>query len=148
MKSVTIHLLSNSMGDTIAIVPYVLEYKRKHNVDVFFKINKSFINILEPSYSEINFIGKDINNFDDLASVIQNMDLVISTDTSIPHLAGALGKKVFILLGLITDWRWMLNSKISPWYNSATLYRKKINPKNKTADWTQAFEEILRELKI
>ena len=76
------------------------------------------------------------------------MDLVISTDTSIPHLAGALGKKVFILLGLITDWRWMLDSKISPWYNSATLYRKKINPKNKTADWTQAFEEILRELKI
>ena len=61
MKSVTIHLLSNSMGDTIAIVPYVLEYKRKHNVDVFFKINKSFINILEPSYPEINFIGKDSN---------------------------------------------------------------------------------------
>ena len=56
MKSVTIHLLSNSMGDTIAIVPYILEYKRKHNVNLFFKINKSFINILEPSYPEINFI--------------------------------------------------------------------------------------------
>lgn len=139
---------------------YVADNERSANLEIFLPlINKANLFLIQKDikkedepflkkYSQINFIGKDIDNFDDLASVIQNMDLVISTDTSIPHLAGALGKKVFILLGLITDWRWMLDSKISPWYNSATLYRKKINPKNKTADWTQAFEEILRELKI
>ena len=99
-------------------------------------------------YPQIKFIGKDIDNFDDLASVIQNMDLVISTDTSIPHLAGAIGKKVFILLGRIADWRWMLNTETSPWYNSATLLRKKFNPESKTEDWSHAFEAIMKELKI
>ncbi|NCV44146.1 MAG: hypothetical protein EBW15_05020 [Actinobacteria bacterium] len=97
---------------------------------------------------QINFIGKDIDNFDDLASVIQNMDLVISTDTSIPHLAAALGKKVFILLGKIVDWRWMLNTKTSPWYTSAILLRKKFNSKNKTEDWSDAFDEIIQTYNI
>jgi tetratricopeptide (TPR) repeat protein len=99
-------------------------------------------------YPQIKFIGKDIDNFDDLASVMQNMDLVISTDTSIPHLAGAIGKKVFILLGRITDWRWMLNTETSPWYNSAILLRKKYNPKSRMEDWSQAFELIIKEYKI
>ena len=99
-------------------------------------------------YPQIKFIGKDIDNFDDLASVIQNMDLVISTDTSIPHLAGAIGKKVFILLGRIADWRWMLNTETSPWYNSATLLRKKFNPESKTEDWSHAFQAIMKELNI
>jgi len=76
------------------------------------------------------------------------MDLVISTDTSIPHLAGAIGKKVFILLGRIADWRWSLNSNITPWYNSATLLRKTLNPKSKTKNWSEAFEAIIKELKI
>lgn len=76
------------------------------------------------------------------------MDFVISTDTSIPHLAAAIGKRVFILLGKITDWRWMLNSGTSPWYNSATLLRKKFNPKSKTLDWSHAFEWIMKEFKI
>ena len=99
-------------------------------------------------YPQINFIGKDVDNFDDLASVIENMDFVISTDTSIPHLAAALGKKVFILLGRITDWRWMLNSETSPWYSSATLLRKRFNPESKTEDWSHAFEAIMKEFKI
>jgi tetratricopeptide (TPR) repeat protein len=97
---------------------------------------------------QIKFIGKDIDNFDDLASVIQNMDFVISVDTSISHLSAAIGKKVFILLGKITDWRWMLNSETSPWYNSVTLLRKKFNSKSKTEDWSNAFEAIIKEFKI
>jgi ADP-heptose:LPS heptosyltransferase len=79
---------------------------------------------------------------------MQNMDLVISTDTSIPHLAGAIGKKVFILLGRIADWRWMLNTENSPWYNSATLLRKKFNPESKTEDWSYAFQAIMKEFNI
>jgi tetratricopeptide (TPR) repeat protein len=139
---------------------YVADRERSANLEIFhplldkanlFLIQKEVRKedeIFLKKYSQIKFIGKDIDNFDDLASVIQNMDLVISTDTSIPHLAAAIGKKVFILLGRITDWRWMLNSGTSPWYSSATLLRKKFNPKSKTEDWSHAFEAIMREFKI
>ena len=139
---------------------YVADSERSANLEIFHpfvdKVNLFLIQkdmkkedeVFLKKYPQIKFIGKDIDNFDDLASVIQNMDFVISTDTSIPHLAAALGKKVFILLGRITDWRWMLNSGTSPWYSSATLLRKKFNPESKTEDWSHAFEAIMKELKI
>ena len=139
---------------------YVADSERSANLEIFhplvdkanlFLIQKDIKKedeIFLKKYPQIKFIGKDIDNFDDLASVIQNMDFVISTDTSIPHLAAAIGKKVFILLGRITDWRWMLNSGKSPWYSSATLLRKKYNPKTKIDDWSDAFEAIMKEFKI
>ncbi|NBZ97506.1 MAG: hypothetical protein EBS46_01850, partial [Proteobacteria bacterium] len=139
---------------------YVADSERSASLEIFhplvdkanlFLIQKDIKKedeIFLKKHPQIKFIGKDIDNFDDLASVIQNMDFVISTDTSIPHLAAAIGKKVFILLGRITDWRWMLNSGTSPWYNSATLLRKKFNPKSKTHDWSHAFEWIMKEFKI
>ncbi|MEK0436587.1 MAG: hypothetical protein RLZZ530_553 [Pseudomonadota bacterium] len=120
----------------------------KANLFLIQKDIKKEDEIFLKKHPQIKFIGKDIDNFDDLASVIQNMDFVISTDTSIPHLAAAIGKRVFILLGKITDWRWMLNSGTSPWYNSATLLRKKFNPKSKTHDWSHAFEWIMKEFKV
>ena len=139
---------------------YVADSERSANLEIFHplvdKVNLFLIQkdmkkedeVFLKKYPQIKFIGKDIDNFDDLASVIQNMDFVISTDTSIPHLAAALGKKVFILLGRITDWRWMLKSETSPWYSSATLLRKKFNPESKTEDWSYAFEAIMKEFKI
>jgi tetratricopeptide (TPR) repeat protein len=139
---------------------YVADSERSANLEIFHpfvdKVNLFLIQkdmkkedeVFLKKYPQIKFVGKDIDNFDDLASVIQNMDFVISTDTSIPHLAAAIGKKVFILLGRITDWRWMLNSETSPWYSSATLLRKKFNPESKTEDWSHAFEAILKEFKI
>ncbi len=89
---------------------YVADSERSANPEIFYplidKVNLFLIQkeiknedeIFLKKYPQIKFIGKDIDNFDDLASVIQNMDFVISTDTSIPHLAAAIGKKVFILL--------------------------------------------------
>lgn len=139
---------------------YIADSERSANLEIFYPlVNKVNLFLIQKEvksadenflkrYPQINFIGKDIDNFDDLASVIQNMDLVISTDTSIPHLAAALGKKVFILLGKIVDWRWMLNTKTSPWYTSAILLRKKFNSKNKTEDWSDAFDEIIQTYNI
>jgi tetratricopeptide (TPR) repeat protein len=139
---------------------YVADSERSASLEIFHpfvdKVNLFLIQkdmkkedeVFLKKYPQIKFVGKDIDNFDDLASVIQNMDFVISTDTSIPHLAAALGKKVFILLGKITDWRWMLNSRTSPWYSSATLLRKKFNPESKTEDWSHAFKAIMKEFKI
>jgi tetratricopeptide (TPR) repeat protein len=139
---------------------YLDDSERSANLEIFHPlVNKVNLFLIQKEikaedelflkkYPQINFIGKDVDNFDDLASVIQNMDLVISTDTSIPHLAAAIGKKVFILLGRVTDWRWMLNSGTSPWYSCATLLRKKFNPESKTEDWSYAFEAIMKEFKI
>jgi autotransporter strand-loop-strand O-heptosyltransferase len=61
MKTVCIHLLSNSMGDTIASTPYVLEYMKKNNVKVYFNINEIYIFLLKDSYKDIEFVGRNIS---------------------------------------------------------------------------------------
>ena len=63
-------------------------------------------------------------NFDDTAALIQCLDLVISVDTSIAHLAGAMGKTVWVLLPFVPDFRWLLDRDYSPWYPSARLFRQ------------------------
>jgi tetratricopeptide (TPR) repeat protein len=66
-----------------------------------------------------------LNNFADTAALIAELDLVISVDTAAAHLAGALGKPVFILLPFNSDWRWLIEREDSPWYGSARLFRQK-----------------------
>ena len=65
-----------------------------------------------------------LDDFLDTASVIAEMDLVISVDTAVAHLAGALGKPVWILLQHSSDWRWFLDCPDSPWYPTAQLFRQ------------------------
>ena len=60
----------------------------------------------------------------DTASTIARLDAVVTTDTSIAHLAGAMGKPVFILLPWLADWRWMQNISTTPWYPTARLFRQ------------------------
>jgi tetratricopeptide (TPR) repeat protein len=69
-------------------------------------------------------LGPSLKNFADTAAVISQLDLVISVDTSVAHLAGALGKPVWILLPFIPDWRWLLDREDSPWYPTARLFRQ------------------------
>ncbi|MEY4294516.1 MAG: hypothetical protein RLY82_204, partial [Pseudomonadota bacterium] len=72
----------------------------------------------------IRHFGDVIKNFVDTAALIECMDLVISVDTSVAHLAGALGRPVWILLHSHADWRWLVNRSDSVWYPSAMLHRK------------------------
>jgi Tfp pilus assembly protein PilF len=74
--------------------------------------------------TDINFVGDDLKDFADTAALIDLMDLVITVDTSIAHLAGAMGKPVWILLPFNSDWRWLLDRNDSPWYPSARLFRQ------------------------
>ena len=83
----------------------------------------------------------ELNDFSDTAALIEEMDLVISADTSVAHLAGALGKDVWILLPYHPDFRWMLDRKDSPWYPTCSLFRKyEVN------DWDKTIEEITYNL--
>ncbi len=86
------------------------------------------------------------NDFDGLAALINELDLVITVDTSIAHLAGALGKPVWVLLHHVPDWRWMLDRDDSPWYPTARLFRQR-----KPGDWSDPMRDVqgaLREQDI
>ena len=69
-------------------------------------------------------LGRDIKSFDDSAALLGQLDLVITIDTAIAHLSGALGCKTFVLLKYGADWRWLLERSDSPWYPTATLFRQ------------------------
>jgi len=69
-------------------------------------------------------LGRTFGGFDDTAAAVAAMDLVISVDTSVAHLAGALGKPVWVLLPLCPDWRWLTEREDSPWYPTARLFRQ------------------------
>jgi hypothetical protein len=83
----------------------------------------------------------ELNDFSDTAALIEEMDLIISVDTSVAHLAGALGKNVWIILPYHPDYRWMLDRNDSPWYPTCTLFRK-----SKIDDWSDVVLEIIFRL--
>jgi len=95
-----------------------------------------------PEIKMINMAGH-MNCWEDTASILSGLDLVISVDTSILHLAGAMGKKTFGLLQFFPDWRWGLDSTSTFWYPNVTLFRQKIQN-----DWFSVFHEIKKEINI
>ena len=74
--------------------------------------------------SDILNFGDELRDFADTAALISELDLVISVDTSVAHLAGAMGKPVWILVTHIPDWRWLLDRDDSPWYPTVRLFRQ------------------------
>jgi hypothetical protein len=69
-------------------------------------------------------ISTEIANFSDTMAILEGLDLVVSVDTSVAHLAAAMGKRTWILLPTAPDWRWLLERYDSPWYPSAHLFRQ------------------------
>jgi hypothetical protein len=72
----------------------------------------------------VHDLAPKLNDFADTAAAMEQLDLVISTDTAAAHLAGALGKPVWVLLRYVTDWRWMDERADSPWYPTMRLFRQ------------------------
>jgi tetratricopeptide (TPR) repeat protein len=74
--------------------------------------------------SDILHFGEQLQDYADTAALIANLDLVVSVDTSVAHLAGALAKPVWILLPFMPEWRWLLDREDTPWYPTARLFRQ------------------------
>jgi hypothetical protein len=78
-----------------------------------------------------------LTNFAETAGMIASLDLVISVDTAVAHLAGALGKPVWLLLPFMPDWRWLMEREDSPWYPTARLFRQR-----ERGNWREVVERV------
>jgi tetratricopeptide (TPR) repeat protein len=94
-----------------------------------------------PSGMELVDWTAELKDFGDTAALIENLDLVISTDTSVPHLAGAMGRPVWVLLSTMCDWRWLVGRSDSPWYPTMRLFRQEV-----LGDWSVPVEQAGVEL--
>jgi hypothetical protein len=104
-------------------------------------IPQADMNFIE-KHQEIIFLGDEIQDFSDSAAIIENMDFIVTVDTSLAHVAGALGKSVFIALPWSADWRWFLDPSKTPWYSSATLLRQEV-----AGSWSEPITRLMLTLK-
>ncbi len=95
-----------------------------------------------PDNTLITNIADQLEDFADTAAAIDNLDLVISVDTAVLHLAGAMAKPVWALLPFVPDFRWMLNRDDTPWYPTMTLFRQ-----NRIGKWDDVFARVTSQLK-
>ncbi|MFZ1987123.1 MAG: tetratricopeptide repeat protein [Desulfatitalea sp.] len=82
-------------------------------------------------------LGESLADFSHTAAAIANLDLIIAVDTAAAHLAGAMGKPVWVLLPFVPDWRWLLQRSDSPWYPTARLFRQ-----TRANDWSQVISDV------
>ena len=85
--------------------------------------------------------GKQQRELTDTAAIMKNLDLVITSDTCVAHLAGALGVPVWVALSFSGDWRWLQNREDSPWYPTMRLYRQR-----SWGDWKGVFDRMAEAL--
>ncbi len=118
-----------------------------HEFSVLFEQDIEFysfqVNPTSNDYLKYNIInlGKDFKSFNDTATYLKAMDVVISVDTSVANLAGALGIKTLLLLPYYADWRWFKNNATTQWYDSVTIFKQK-----EKHSWKKEINEIKLEL--
>jgi hypothetical protein len=99
-----------------------------------------------PAGMHVETLGEDFDGgpdaFADTAAVMQSLDMIVTSDTAIPHLAGAMRRPVWVALKSIPEWRWMLDRPGSPWYPDMRLFRQ-----TKAGSWREVFERMADELR-
>ncbi|WP_421656471.1 tetratricopeptide repeat protein [Leptothermofonsia sp. ETS-13] len=112
---------------------------------VYYSLQKGIpqVDLLELSdETQVQDLSNQLNDMADTATAIAQLDLVITVDTSIAHLAGALGKPVWTLLSYVPDWRWLLHREDTPWYPTMRLFRQ-----NHPGDWPGVMNKVEQALK-
>jgi hypothetical protein len=87
-------------------------------------------------------IGAEVRDYDDTMALLECLDLVVTVDTSVGHLAAAMGRPAWILLATSPDWRWLLGRQDSPWYPSVRLFRQTV-----PRQWSDVFDRVAAALK-
>ena len=88
-------------------------------------------------------LGKDFASFTDSAKAVTKLDLLITADTAIAHLAGAIGCPCWVLIPHVPDWRWMYDRADTPWYSSLRLFRQ-----SQRSDWDAVISDVLAALNM
>ena len=117
-----------------ALVPFLPESVEYFSLQ---KEVREYDQVTLQGYPAIRHFGDELNDFSDTAALCEQMDVVISVDTSVAHLSAALGKATWVLLPYAPDWRWLLDREDTPWYPSARLFRQRAN-----GGWASVFEEV------
>jgi ADP-heptose:LPS heptosyltransferase len=86
-------------------------------------------------------VSGELTDFGETAALIANLDLVITVDTAMGHLTGAMGKPVWIMVPKASDWRWLLDRSDSPWYPTARLFRQQT-----PGEWDPVIAEVTAAL--
>jgi len=96
---------------------------------------------LEPFQDQIVDLGSQFQDFQDTAWALAQLDLIITVDTSVAHLGGALGRPTWILLAAVPDWRWLMDREDSPWYDSVRLFRQQ-----EAGNWPPVLQQVAQAL--
>jgi len=102
---------------------------------------RSFDESILTSMAAIQFFGEELVDFTDTAALCELMDLIITVDTSVAHLAGALGKPTWLMVAHVPDYRWLQDREDTPWYESVRLFRQR-----QSGNWTSLITEVKDEL--
>jgi hypothetical protein len=92
--------------------------------------------------AKVTDLTPEIGDMEDTAALVDQLDLVIAVDTAVAHLAGALGRPLWVLLCANADWRWLRSGETSPWYPTARLFRQSV-----LGDWTEPIAQVAEGLR-
>jgi len=129
------HNRSVPLAELVPMLPHKFEY-----ISLQKDVRDSDRFVLQAQKNVLRF-ENDIQDFSDTAALCELLDLVISVDTSVAHLAGAIGKKTWVLLPYAPDWRWLLHKDYSPWYQSIKIYRQP-----SPGDWDSVTQRVRQDL--
>ncbi len=119
----------------------IKELGKVEGIQVYSLQKGEIVKEIDFSNKEIIDLSEKMKDYEDTAGIIENLDLIISVDTSVSHLSGALGKETWTLLTKIPDWRYLLEGEKCIWYDSMRLFRQK-----EKGDWKSVIKNVKEEL--